>query len=683
MEEDDALSRQGAEAEHVVSNMEDDYSQPVAMQPSSGPSSQTVRVQIVVTPDDSYSTLSDTYTEAQTVKASKSLSILTVRTETEAEPEDCYLTPSGIYKEPEPVVTNLNGTASSITVRTETEAGPEGSYSTIAGIYKDPEPAMTNPIDTASSLAVKTETEAGQEESYSTVSGIYDDPEIVAIKPGNTMASLTVRTDTEPGPEDRYSTPSGIYNDPEPVIQTGNAPNSLTKTAASASPEDCYSTTSETVEKQRHGDQPGRTNVVEQERIRCQEASPDRTAPPLQNKREESLPFGRSRASLIRAFTMASGVVSVTLAVTMLGLFIGEHMENRLLDHHITPPPWDNEPTTMHGIPNDRSCQDRFCTINTTTTAVPPEYTASVKGFATGRTTNTTSALEPTAVTAKHEVLSSTTNGNEKPGKYASRQPITFAVGGSGQKILRGIAVSSGNEIFVADSYNNKVHIHNVQGAYIHHFSTLLPGHPDREMMPQDVSVDRKDNLWVLGRFSMLCFRVVQYSRDGQGLSMLELHCGARFGGIAVDPRNNNIVLRRRDRQLEIHIYRPDGSFVWKFGEGLYGKASFVAVNIDGSVLMPVDNKIHAYNQTGAVLFTFGSNGSHGGGLRGICTDSSGRVIVADRRNRRVSVFTRRGQFVRHVDVGWIMVERVAVGPNGQLVVTYQNEDTVTVFTSY
>ncbi|XP_035698624.1 uncharacterized protein LOC118431490 [Branchiostoma floridae] len=474
--EEDDTSQVGEE--EPVSSPEDDYSQQVAMQPSSGPSSQAVRVQIVGTPDDSYSTLSGTYAEAQTAQPSK----------------------------------------------------------------------------VPSSLKVRTETEAGQEESYSTISGIYDDPEIVAVKSGNAQVSLTVRTDTEPGPEDHYSTVSGIYNDPEPVIQPGNAPTSLTK--AAASPEDCYSTISgiyeeaETVEKQPHDDQPGRT--TEQERIRSPEASSDRADPQL-----------------------------------------------------------------------------------------------------------------------------------EMPGKYTSHQHITFAVGGSGQKMLRGIAVSSGNEIFVADSYKNKVHIHNMEGAYVHHFSTLLPGHPDREMMPQDVSVDGKDNLWVMGRISLLCYRVVQYSRDGQGLFMLEPQCGMRFGGIAVDPRNNNIVLRRRDRKFEICIYRPDGSFVWKFGEGLYAQASFVAVNIDGSILMPSDNTIHAYNQTGSVLFTFGDHGSHGGGLRGICTDSSGHVIIANRRNRRVTVFTSRGLFVRHVDIGLKTVERVAVGPEGHLVITYQNDDTITVFTSY
>ncbi|XP_078574563.1 uncharacterized protein LOC144860907 [Branchiostoma floridae x Branchiostoma japonicum] len=423
------------------------------------------------------------------------------------------------------------------------------------------------------------------------------------------------------------------------------------------------------------------------ERIRCPEASSDRTAPPIDNVGEESLLCFSSRASLVRAFITVS-VVAVALAVTLFGLFIGGHMKNRLLDHHNTPPPWDNEPTIVPGIPSDRSWQDTwFSTTNTT--AVPGSaYTAaSVNASTQGRITNTTSALEPTTVTATHhhthEVLFNAYNTNETTGKYTSRQHITFAVGGSGQKMLRGIAVSSGNEIFVADSYKNQVHIHNMVGAYVHHFSTLLPGHPDREMMPQGVSVDGKDNLWVMGRISLLCYRVVQYSRDGQGLFMLEPQCGLRFGGIAVDPRNNNIVLRRRDRKFEVIIYRPDGSFVWKFGERLYGLSSFIAVNIDGSILMPMDNMIHAYNHTGSVLFTFGDHGSHGGGMRGICTDSSGHVIIANRRNRRVTVFTSRGLFVRHVDIGLKTVEHVAVGPKGHLVITYQNDDTITVFTSY
>ena len=65
-------------------------------------------------------------------------------------------------------------------------------------------------------------------------------------------------------------------------------------------------------------------------------------------------------------------------------------------------------------------------------------------------------------------------------------------------------------------------------------------------------------------------------------------------------------------------------------------------------VMDGVNNRVVVFDQQGTVSFTFGSKGS-GNGLfnapLGITTDSKGTVYVADSGNRRVQIFSPRGQF--------------------------------------
>ena len=61
-----------------------------------------------------------------------------------------------------------------------------------------------------------------------------------------------------------------------------------------------------------------------------------------------------------------------------------------------------------------------------------------------------------------------------------------------------------------------------------------------------------------------------------------------------------------------------------------------------------VNNRVVVFDQEGKVSFTFGSKGSGNGLLNaplGITTDSQGNVYVADSGNRRIQIFSPRGQF--------------------------------------
>ncbi|XP_078584576.1 protein brain tumor-like [Branchiostoma floridae x Branchiostoma japonicum] len=161
--------------------------------------------------------------------------------------------------------------------------------------------------------------------------------------------------------------------------------------------------------------------------------------------------------------------------------------------------------------------------------------------------------------------------------------------------------------------------------------------------------------------------------------------------GIAVDTRTNHILVTDAD-QGAVHVFRPDGSLVRtvrhpRGPRGEMVRPMYVTVDGEGNILVSnwETHCVYVYDESGKIPFQFGGKGSCEGqmsGPHGICTDSSGHILVADSWNKRVQIFTRHGEFVRTVRTGF-QPATLAVGPEGQLVVTDWDNRTVTVFPNY
>ncbi|XP_035686778.1 uncharacterized protein LOC118422990 [Branchiostoma floridae] len=355
----------------------------------------------------------------------------------------------------------------------------------------------------------------------------------------------------------------------------------------------------------------------------------------------------RTCAQLVCAFITAS----VGVAMILTGVFIAGPLKS--------PPPNPLYPTTQI-----RTVEVFTSTAYTNTAMTTFDYITTRKNL--------------------HTSISQYGKGTmEDDGK---RDVITF--GGRGSMLgkftcLAGVAVSSRNEIFVADHDDRRVQVFNMDGVYIRHFLTTVPEKPGSIMTPQDISIDDDDNLWVVGKLEIVGSYAVQYDRDGRALAKFGVPNSISIHGIAVDLKSDNIVITKYDiGGCKMFIYHSNGTFVRKLQISC---SSSIAVNRDGDICTLDYNIVHVFNQTGHLLFNFGGDGRDNGGRtypRDICTDMSGHILVANQgqwhEKSWVSIFSGQGKFVRKVATELRRIYRIAVGPEGRLLVTARTKSILT-----
>ncbi|XP_019616802.1 PREDICTED: tripartite motif-containing protein 3-like [Branchiostoma belcheri] len=249
----------------------------------------------------------------------------------------------------------------------------------------------------------------------------------------------------------------------------------------------------------------------------------------------------------------------------------------------------------------------------------------------------------------------------------------------------RGVVVSEDNGIFVSDLDTRRIDVYSMNGTYLRHFPTELPDGNGQKMLPYDVAMDGQGHLWVpvLKRYRDSDAYVVQYSQDGQPLSKFAFQSSRGFPHIDFDVRTNKIILVNGS---QIVMFHPNGTLYQTFGNktGLNMNLQYAASDKDGNIFVTEQGYsiVQGYNPLGHRLFKFGGYGSGEGKLnfpRGIRVDTAGHVIVANEENGRVDVFTSRGEFLltaAKITKPW----NLAVGSDGQLVVTKTVDNTITIF---
>ncbi|XP_078661150.1 uncharacterized protein LOC144905383 [Branchiostoma floridae x Branchiostoma belcheri] len=268
---------------------------------------------------------------------------------------------------------------------------------------------------------------------------------------------------------------------------------------------------------------------------------------------------------------------------------------------------------------------------------------------------------------------------------------VSFGGRGSGRGEFRGpygVAVSQDNKVHIADCYNSRIQVFRMDGVYIREFTTTLPGETGKALQPEDVAVDRNDNLWVVGDD-----HVVQYSREGTCLATIDLQHVIYIRGITVSMATEQVIVTKYDGQNgRLRVFNQDGSEVGTYKAGRRSPEPwfprYVTVDGEGNILVTdIDNHcVHVLDREGNFKFKFGSEGSDESQLRnpcGICVDGKGNIIVADKGNGHVKMFDSQGRFLSYIGSGPGMnyPYAVTVSPGGDVVVTDDINDTVSVWT--
>ena len=172
----------------------------------------------------------------------------------------------------------------------------------------------------------------------------------------------------------------------------------------------------------------------------------------------------------------------------------------------------------------------------------------------------------------------------------------------------QGVAVDESDNVYVADTANNRVQVFDASGSFITKWGSFGDG--DGQLFdPQGVAVDESGNVYV------------------------------------ADSGNDRI-----------QVFDLSGSFITKWGSTGEGDGQFLApfgVTVDGAgnvyVADTSNSRIQVFDSSGSFLDEWGRSGSRDGQFlepHGLVVDGSGNVYVADSFNSRIQVFDSSGSFL-------------------------------------
>ncbi|KAI8495205.1 hypothetical protein Bbelb_271910 [Branchiostoma belcheri] len=263
---------------------------------------------------------------------------------------------------------------------------------------------------------------------------------------------------------------------------------------------------------------------------------------------------------------------------------------------------------------------------------------------------------------------------------------ITFSGQGNGPgqfHTLKGLAVSSTNEIFVADWYNRRIQVFSMKGDHLRTFRKGL-------LKPCAITTGRDDTLWVVFRSHRRSNAIRQYSKDGRVLARFTCSKDVHIiHGIAWHELSHRIILITR---AEASWFDPSYTQstptcnIVTFSEGRVRYLKHVTVDKKGNIFITSDrdSRVYKYDKNGNYISSFGSLGTEAGNLNypcGITVDSLGRVLVVDQFNSRVEMFTAEGGHIG--TLSYLLSPRhVVTGGEGQLVVSH-GQIFITVWPKY
>ncbi len=278
-------------------------------------------------------------------------------------------------------------------------------------------------------------------------------------------------------------------------------------------------------------------------------------------------------------------------------------------------------------------------------------------GWKLRKPTSTTSEPGLTHTTVYEEATGNVieTRGPESAGtpSYVSQ----FGVDRGGHRQFNwpeDIAIDGKGNIWVADTYNERVQEFSASGEYLSQFGSWGTGEGQMEY-PKSIAIDSKGDVWIVDSGAN---RVEEFSETGtyirafggEGTDQLKSP-----EGLALNGKGDVWVVDSGDNRLE--EFTEAGVYVKQVGSEGTGNEQFksprrIAIDSKGN-LWVTDSKncrVMEFGETGKYEAQFGKCGSGHGEFnepQGLKVDSAGNIWVTDENNDRVQEFNEKHEFVQ------------------------------------
>ncbi|MBN2516916.1 MAG: hypothetical protein JXC33_12900 [Deltaproteobacteria bacterium] len=254
-----------------------------------------------------------------------------------------------------------------------------------------------------------------------------------------------------------------------------------------------------------------------------------------------------------------------------------------------------------------------------------------------------------------------------------------------------GIAADAAGIVYVADTYNNRIQMFDVNGTYVRSWGQKGTGQGDL-IVPYDVAVDGQGNVYVADTYNFRVQKfdstgkfILQWGRKGKGNGEFAFLSGIATGpegrvyttdakmhriqvfdnegqylqtwgrpgkdngsfvvpmGITVDDQGNVYVADSKMRRVQ--KFDSSGRFLIAITDSRFVYPIDVAVDKNSGNLFVLDGASHNFwevSPTGGIFRSFGGAGSNNAQFikpYGLCTDAAGNVFVADSGNSRIQKF--------------------------------------------
>ena len=234
------------------------------------------------------------------------------------------------------------------------------------------------------------------------------------------------------------------------------------------------------------------------------------------------------------------------------------------------------------------------------------------------------------------------------------------------------IAVSekTGN-IAVADNDNKRVQLFDSELKYLTTIGDKGPG-AERIKYPYSVAFTASDDVIVIHREGFKPHEMFLFTEHGQFIKHIRQHLINPLR-VSVTTDGHLIVTSFCDRSVK--VLSPDGTeLLQSFTSPDYYEAPWFAVYHQDMFFVSYGGThcVKVFSKEGVFLYDIGSEGSGDGQLNeptGLTIDKFNNLIVCDRGNNRLQVFSLDGKFVNSVNEGLKLPCSVAINKDGNVLV--------------